>query len=129
MVEPSALPAVVEHLHFYKNEGFRLNARKISEVFNILLGSHAPLGHGSEVAWTLWGCLLFNVKIKNVPARGVANMEDAFVALLLLNAQDSGLIRSKINLQNWETALTKDGLRGSQWLLSYEAKEPLNNPE
>ena len=121
MVEPSALSAVIDHLQFYKNKGFRLNVRKIGEVFNILLSSHAPLGHGSEVAWTLWGCLLFDVKIRSVPARAVTDMEDAFVALLLLDAQESGLIRSKIDLQNWQTALTGDGLRGRQWLLSYEA--------
>ncbi len=121
MVEPSALSAVVDHLHFYKNEGFPLDITKISEVFNILLSTHAPLGHGSEVAWTLWGCLLFRLKIRSAPANAVAAMEDSFAALLLLHAQDSGLIRARTKLQNWQTALTRDGLLGNQWLLSYEA--------
>ena len=121
MVEPSALPAVVDHLHFYENEGFPLDITKMSEVFNILLSTHAPLGHGSEVAWTLWGCLLFRLKIRSAPANAVAAMEDSFAALLLLHAQDSGLIRARITLQNWQTALTTNGLFGSQWLLSYEA--------
>ena len=112
MVEPSALPAVVDHLHYYKNEGLPLNVRKITEVFNILLNSHAPLGHGSEVAWSLWGCLLFRIKIKSAPAHAVADMEDSIAALLLLHAQDSGLIRSKVNLQNWQMVLTGAGPSG-----------------
>ena len=125
MVEPSALPAVVDHLHFYKNKGFPLNVPKVSEVFNVLLSSHAPLGHGSEVAWALWGCLLFHLQIKNSPASAVAEMDDSVAALLLLHAQVLGLIRSKtalkMALRNWQQVLTQDGLRDSQWLLSYEA--------
>ena len=121
MVEPSALAAVVDHLHFYKEKGFPLNVPKVGEVFNALLSSHAPLGHGSEVAWTLWGCLLFRIQIRSAAASAVAEMEDPFAALLLLHAQDSGLIRSKRHFQNWRAALTKDALRGNQWLIAYKA--------
>ena len=121
MVESSALPVVIDNLHFYKDEDFPINVRRIGDVLNIMLSSHAQLGHGSEVAWALWGCLLFDIKIKAGAARAVTEMEDAFAALLLLDAQNSGLIRGKIDSQNWQTAMTKDGLRSSQWILSYEA--------
>ena len=121
MVEPSALPAVVDHLHHYREEGFPLDLGNIREVFNILIGSHAPLGHGSEVAWILWGCLLFDLRIGDAQASSVTEMEDPFVALLMLHARELGLTYSNPSVQNWKAALTDDGLRDSQWVLSYEA--------
>ena len=59
MVEPSTLPWVVDHLHFYRGKDFPLDLDKISKVFNILINEHGPLNHGSEIVWALWGCLLF----------------------------------------------------------------------
>ena len=121
MVEPGALSSVVDQLHHYENQGITLDKPKIGEVFNILLNTHAPLAHGSEVAWTLWGCLLFGLVIDNNSASSVADMEDPFAALLLMHAQDSGLIRGNLNLQNWQVTQTGAGLRDHQWLVSYEA--------
>ncbi len=49
-------------------------------------------------------------------------MEDPFVALLTLHARELGLIGSTdLNLDKWCASMTLDGLRDSQWLLSYEA--------
>ena len=121
MVEPSVLPIVVDHLHYYRDKNYPLNSQKIGEVFNILLKSHAPLGHGSEVAWSLWGCLLFQLRISRASVAAVASMEDAIAGLLLLHAQELGLLDAKIECGNWNTSMTEDGLRGSQWLLSYQA--------
>ena len=121
MVEPGALPAVVDHLHHYENEGMSLDSAKVGEVFNILLSAHAPLGHGSEVAWALWGSILFGLGISSTSVSAVATMDDPFAALLLLHARDLGLTQGTVQTQNWRTALTGPGLRGDQWLLSYEA--------
>ena len=121
MVEPSALPAIIDHLHYYKNENYPLDGRKIEEVFNILIGSHAPLGHGSEVAWILWACLLFSLTIGDKEANDIVEMEDPFVAILMLHAYDSNLTKSKIDFRNWKRSLTKQGLYDTQWVLSYEA--------
>ena len=121
MVETSALPVVIDHLHFYRDEGYKLRLDELKEVFHILLNSYAPLGHGSEVAWLLWGCLLFGLRVEKSAANAVADMEDPFAALLLLHTQDSGLIKGKFRLRNWRTASKSEGLRESQWLLSYEA--------
>ena len=102
MVEPSALPVVIDHLHFYKNVEYQLDFDKLEEVFNILISSHAPLQHGSEVAWILWACLLFDLTIEDSQAYAVGEMEDPFVALLMLHAQDSGLTQEKMEFQELE---------------------------
>ncbi len=121
IVEPSALPVVVDHLHFYRDKDYPLNTPKIGEVLNILLDAHAPLGHGSEVTWALWGCLLFHLAIESSAATAVTNMDDSFAALLLLQSQDLGLIKDKVNDRNWRASMSVAGLREGQWLLAYEA--------
>ena len=120
MVEPSTLPSVIDHLHFYKDKKCSLEWEKISDVLNILIKEHAPLNHGSEVAWALWGFLLFDCQIDKSNAPVLGTMEDPFVVLLALHALQVGLI-SNIDVTNWEAAMTAGGLRESQWLLSYEA--------
>ena len=96
MVESSCLPAVVDHLHYYKNEGFPLSLARVETAFNLLMKLHAPLRHGSEVAWALWGCLLFQLCIDKDTSAALLGIEDSFVSLLLLHAQDMGLTKKKL---------------------------------
>lgn len=121
MVDSSVLPTLIDCLSYHSEQGFSLNRAKIKEVFHILIGLHAPLGHDSEVAWILWGCLLFQLKINDAQATLVAKMEDQVSALMILHAQDSGLTKSKLDVTNWQSVLTADSLRDSHWLFSYEA--------
>ena len=120
MVEPSSLPAVVDHLHYYRNQGSPLNLAKIRTAFNLLMKLHAPLRHGSEVAWALWGCLLFRLSIE-VPTTPLASMEDPFVSLLLLHAQDVNLTRRKLSNTRWWGHLNIKSLQEEMWPLAYEA--------
>ena len=121
MVEPSSLPAVVDHLHYYKDQGFPLNLSRIKNVFNILMKLHAPLSHGSEVAWALWGCLLFQLSISKDMSAALIGMEDPFVSLLLLHAQDMGLTKKKIGNSQWRKFSNIKSLREEMWPLAYEA--------
>ncbi len=121
MVEPSCLPAVVDHLHYYKNQGFLLNLVRVEKVLNILMKLHVPLSHGSEVAWALWGCLLFHLSIDEDISAAIIRMEDPFVSLLLLHAQDMGLTKKKIGNSQWRKYSNIKSLREEVWPLAYEA--------
>ena len=121
MVEPSCLPAVVDHLHYYKNEGFPLSLARVETAFNLLMKLHAPLSHGSEVAWALWSCLLFHLSIDEDISAAIIRMEDPFVSLLFLHAQDMGRTKKKIGNSRWRKYSNIDSLREEMWPLAYEA--------
>ena len=121
MVEPSCLPAVVDHLHYYKNQGFLLNLVRVEKVLNILMKLHVPLSHGSEVAWALWGCLLFQLCIDEDISAALLGIEDSFVSLLLLQAQVTGLTKKKLANNLWRSYLNVNSLREEMWPLAYEA--------
>ena len=121
MVEPSSLPAVVDHLHYYYDQSFPLNLSRVENVFNILMKLHSPLSHGSEIAWALWGCLLFQLSIDKDVSAALIRMEDPFVSLLLLHAQDIGLTKKRIGNSQWRRYFNIRSLREEMWPLAYEA--------
>lgn len=49
-------------------------------------------------------------------------MDDSVVALLLLDAEEQGIIHRPIDPARWAEFMTPDELYGEQWLLSYEAR-------
>ena len=121
MVEPNSLPVVIDHLHYYRNLSYPLDTAKVGTVFNRSMDIHAPLRHGTEVAWALWGCLLLHLAIDETLSPVLSAMEDSFVGLLLLHAQDKGLTKKKLSSRQWGTFFNAKSLREEMWPLAYEA--------
>ena len=120
-VEPATLSAVVDELYRYSQAGHQVELQKVSDAFQQVIRQHASVNHGSEVAWAIWGCLLFDIPLDDDTARLVAQMEDSVVAILALDAKARGLISSNVNLTLWASMMTTQSLSEENWLLSYEA--------
>jgi hypothetical protein len=121
IVEPSTLDVVLSQLVRYRDSGYSLDLDHIMDVFNKVIGRHAPLGHGSEVAWALWGSIVLGVLISDDNANKSASMNDSIVAILMLDAREKGLISSNIDFNHFQSYMTTDELYGDQWLVAYEA--------
>jgi hypothetical protein len=121
IVEPSTLEVVLNQLVQYRDSGYSLDLDHIGDVFNKIVGRHAPLGHGSEVAWVLWGSLVLGVSISDDNASKSASMNDSIVAILVLDANDKGLVSPNIDFSHFQSYMSIDELYGDQWLLAYEA--------
>ena len=120
-VEPGTLPVVVDELFRYQSAGYQIDYSKIEEVLHGIIGKHAPVNHGSEVAWAIWGCLLFMIPIDDQAASLIAKMGDSIVALLALDAKSKNLISNNVGFQLWSGMMTTQALMEENWLLSYEA--------
>jgi len=120
-VEPGTFYSVLEQLLRYHQLGWSLDLASLERVMNDQIIHHAPLSHGSEVAWAVWSCMLFNVSIGVQAAAALSMMEDSIVALLSLDANQRGLIQGGLNLNIWQSYMEQQELYGEQWLLSYEA--------
>lgn len=81
-----------------------------------------PRAHHSEVAWAVWISIVFGLSIDSAAVAVLDASDNAVVALLGLDAMQRGLLTSAPTANLWSQAVTPDGLIGSQWLLSYEAK-------
>ncbi len=123
MAEAGTLPIVIGLLKKYADDGYQLNKDLIRETFARIVELHAPRGHGSEVAWVIWGSLIMQLPIDNHTADIIGTMSDSIVALLALDARSKGLISEGVSFDLWSQFMTRDDLRGSNWLLCYQAYE------
>lgn len=121
IVDPSTLESVLNQLVRYRNNGHSLDLDHIGEVFNMVIRRHVSLGHGSEVAWALWGSIVLGVSVNDDNASRVASMNDSIVAILMLDAKAKGLVSSSIDFNHFQSYMTTTELYGDQWLLAYEA--------
>jgi hypothetical protein len=122
VIEPGTLDVVIGELQKYQAGGMQLNRTNISETFESIILHHAPLEHGSETAWAVWGSILFNIDIGQNATNVLTQTEDSIVALLCLFANSKGLLHNSADFNKWANLMTTSELCDSQWLLAYEAK-------
>jgi hypothetical protein len=72
--------------------GEPVNIDQASEVVGGLVAVNAAVHNSSEVAWALWAAIALEAPLPAESVAGVANLEDNFVALLALTAEEKGLI-------------------------------------
>ena len=120
-VEPGTLSVVVDELYRYDQAGYKVDLPKVADALHQVISQHGRVNHGSEVAWAIWGCLLFRIALDDQTASRAAQMEDSVVALLALDAKAKGLISNNVSLTLWASMMTTQSLFEENWLLSYEA--------
>jgi hypothetical protein len=96
---------------------------RLTECLSQVILRHAPLGHGSEVAWALWACMAFEIKLPEKCGQAISEMHDDIVALLALELESRGGFQHPINKSRWESWMNRDQLRNEHWLVAYEAYE------
>ena len=118
LAEPGAMEPVVTLL--YENTD-RLFTDPLDKLIAITIEHHAPLAHGSELAWALWAAIWFKRSIPAAVAKKLEGNRDAAVAVLASHAKALGLISHDVSFSDWLDSLNVDNLHDSQWLFAYEA--------
>jgi hypothetical protein len=121
VTEPSCARQVMEMFALQRWGGLTVSSDSFAKAADALILRHAPMGHGSEVAWALWGSITHRVPISEGSARVLQRMEDNFVGLLTLHAREQGLTPQSLDVGAWQSCLTSGQLRGENWLLVYES--------
>jgi hypothetical protein len=122
--EPTTLAVGLDLLQVKSDEtGLPIDKRGAAEALEPLIAKNAPLRNGSEVAWAIWSAILLEIELSADAAKAIAAMEDDFVALLALDADERGRFPSgALDKTAWETLIDYDDvLNGAHWLLAYEA--------
>jgi hypothetical protein len=121
--DPGTLPVLVVLLSRHVIAGRLVNKTAVRRVLETIIERHAPLGHGSEVAWALWTAIQFEIDLPAGVATRVAAMEDDVVALLALDASGQGRFPANaLDLTTWRGLVALPGaLQDEHWLLAYES--------
>jgi hypothetical protein len=119
-VEAGTLPFVLNTILRSGNTTAVRSSKRRDLLFRLIL-EHAPQRHSSEVAWSLWACIVFKFRLPTKVGRAVLTMEDSVCALLLLHAQSLGLMQSPQDIDSLKSVMKAHELYGNRWLLAYEA--------
>jgi len=118
LAEPGAMEPVVTLLQEHGDNDF---TDALDKLIAGTIDYHAPISHGSEVAWALWASIWFKRNIPSGVARKLVQNRDAAVAVLSLHAKEMGLIGNDVSFSDWIASLSVDSFYNSQWLFAYEA--------
>lgn len=121
MAYPNTLQTVARILASYARVGYPLSKERLSRTINAVIEDHAPVGHHSEVAWSLWMAKELHLKVTAKNIDSVAEMNSSVCALLLMDMDASGQLPKAPPTVFWRSHQTTDALWGELWLLSYEA--------
>ena len=121
LAEPGILPIALDFIRYYESIGFFINKDELKDTLEFMISQHAPLGHTSEVSYAIFGLILFKVDISKNTVNILESIENPFIALLTLDAQQQGLIDKSHLFSLWRSLMVVDELKTSNWLLAYEA--------
>jgi hypothetical protein len=118
-IEPGTLDLVLRLILNNPKQSSR-KLKRADLLINTIL-QHAPQRHSSEVAWSIWACIVLRIQLPPEVIKAILGMEDSVCALLLLHAMSAGLASAKRATRSLEAVMTGDELYDRRWLLSYEA--------
>jgi hypothetical protein len=119
--EPGVLEVSIDFLKHHADSGFPIDRDKIRHVLQHIVRLHAPKGHTSELAWAVWGMILFQLPIDQDVVDLLNSIENPVVALLCLDARSQKLIDPTYDFKYWASLMNEAELTGPNWLLAYEA--------
>lgn len=118
---PNSLQHVARILSTYRRIGYPLRTARLSRLVNTLIEDHAPLGHHSEVAWSLWMVKELDLDLSTENIDRLSEVHSSVCALLLLDLEQSGRLPKPPKRAYWKNFESVEALHGELWLLSYEA--------
>lgn len=122
IAEPGVLFHVLGRILDSERMGYRADLDRLEAILNQLIMRLIPLGQFNEVAWALWGLILFELSPTSEVLCDVGLVDNPFVALLALYAiNEIGGVWHAVSGQLWASYMTADELLGEQWILAYEA--------
>lgn len=119
-VESGTAPAVIGELYKY-HLSRPLDKARIAESLQQLIEDNAPLRHGSEVVWALWGAICLDCPLDASTVEKSLIASDPCVALCALHAINKGLVTGPVDVSALEALMVESELSEDHWLLAYEA--------
>lgn len=118
--DSSTMPLVTKILYERHQNSQLIQLFELERCLGKLALFHSQLRHQYEVCWILWLFRVLNMGIPLDAVSAVCEMDDPFVAVLLLDLESAGLAQKVAN-DKWEALMIPESLYTEHWILAYEA--------
>jgi hypothetical protein len=119
----NTLQTAVGIIATYHSLGYQLDKSRIKRFCESVVQDAAPLGHHSEVAWALWLAIELDLKLSKALCTPLEAMNSGACALMALDCRERGVLPALQPRALWMDSMNGNGLRGTMWLLVYEASK------
>jgi hypothetical protein len=97
------------------------NKDRISKFIISNVKKFVTLRHYGELTWLLHTCIKLKISIRSSIVEPLYEEENAFIAILLCDMKEKGLLDGRLKRGHWNSFLNEDGLHSHMWLYAYEA--------
>lgn len=104
-----------------RSKGVAVEPEALRRAIAEVICRHAPLQHGGDVAWALWGAIVFGVQLEDRVLKALESHTDSVGILVALLAETKGLCARPLDRTRWLPLVDAAELFDSRWLLAYEA--------
>jgi hypothetical protein len=120
-VEPGTIAGALSLILANVQGGYDAGRNIVEAALNAIIIRHSSFGHGSEVAWALWGLMSLGFTITGPALDALEKIADPIVALLTLHAARLRLCQRTLIPSVWSALMKPSELYDANWLLAYEA--------
>ena len=121
VIDPGTLQTALYVAFMHKQRGLPLDLEAMERALSAIILRHSGLQHGGDIAWALWGTVVFRLKLKEKVIQSLQRLHDPVAILMALFANSCGAFTQAIDLSRWKSIMTAAELFGPRWLLAYEA--------
>lgn len=121
--DPGTIRFVIDTLlsNTRSNKNLTIDDSLAESALDSLITNSAPVGHGSEVVWSIWAALLFKLKLSDECQSTITKMDDSFVAVIAFLANSHGVFKSPLTSDLWAEWFEEGCFNENHWLFVYEA--------
>lgn len=122
-LDPGCLRFVIDVLrsNTHVSTSLSLDESMAVDALDSLILTSAPVGHGSEVVWSLWAAMLFNLELSATSLDAITKMDDSFVAVSACVTNQHNTFADALISPLWSSWLEEGCFDQGNWLFAYEA--------
>jgi hypothetical protein len=123
VIDPGTLQTAMHVAYVHQAQGLELDVNALERALTAIICRHSVLQHGGDIAWALWGSVVFGIKLQEEAVNALEKLTDPIAILMALFADSRGAFARSISRSKWEPLAIGAELFERQWLVGYEAVE------
>jgi hypothetical protein len=120
-IDPATLQTALYVAFKHGEQGISPARNAMERALTAIICNHSLLQHGGDIAWALWGAVVFHVKLEEKAIQSLEKLTDPIAILMALFADSKGAFARRITLTQWEQFATAAELFDRRWLVGYES--------
>lgn len=119
--DPGTLQTALYVTYKHRQSGGSVDKPLMERALSSILCRHSGLQHGGDIAWALWGAVVFDIRLSDQVADAIESVYDPIAVLMALFAESRNVFSRPLQKSQWTAMAQGTELFESTWLLAYEA--------